>query len=239
MSAIDTTSANFSPAPQPASHRPKRGTAALIVGAVLVGTGFLTAASGGALLAIFGDGHAVSSGEHLVSTSTSAVVTDLGHIDNIRGVEFLTGSPTLHISAENIADSGVFVGVGPTDDVERYLDGVATERVTDFELSPFYLDTRRDEGGAIAEAPGEQAFWAASAESSNEAQLTWEIEEGNYEIVVMNADGSSGVLTSADIGASLPTSTGLWIFVLGIGTLFMVAGGAFLFAGVRADQNKI
>ena len=244
MSTIDTTTGNIGPnqppfPPPPAAVRQRRGTAAFVVGAVLVCSGFLTAASGGALWALFGDGQVVSSGAHLVSTSTSAVVTDLGHVDNIRGVEFLTGSPTMHISAENIHDTGVFVGVGPTADVERYLDGVALDRVTDFELSPFYLDTVRDEGSAIAQAPGEQAFWAASAESSNEAQLTWEIDEGTYEIVVMNADGSSGVVTNAEIGASLPTSSALWIFVLSIGILMMVAGGGFLYAGARADESKV
>jgi hypothetical protein len=239
-----TTDTTFSsPAPQPfpappVPARPKRGTAAIVVGAVLVGSGFLTAASGGALLAVFGGGQAVSSGEHAISTSTSAVVADLGHIDDIHGFEFLTGSPTLHISAENVTEKGVFVGVGPTAEVNRYLDGVAIEEVRDLDLSPFHLDTIRDEGSVVAQAPGEQDFWAAAAESSNTADLNWQIEEGDYEIVVMNADGSAGVLTSASIGASLPTSTGLWILVLTIGVLIMAGGGALIYAGVRQGRPQ-
>lgn len=240
-----TTDTTFSsPAPQPfpappAPAQPKRGTAAIIVGSVLVVSGFLTAASGGAMLTIFGGGEAITSGEHVLTTSTSALVSDLGHIDNMQGFEFLTGSPTLHITAENVSEDGVFVGVGPKADVDNYLDGVAIDEVRDLDLAPFHLETIRHDGSAVAQAPGEQDFWAAAAESSNTAELAWEIEEGNYEIVVMNADGSAGVLTSASIGASLPTSTGLWILVLSIGALIMAGGGALIYAGVRQGKIKI
>ena len=68
--------------------------AAVVLGVVVAVSGFLTALSGAALLALFGGGHAVASGDHIVSTPTSAIVADLGHIDNIRGFEPLTGSPT-------------------------------------------------------------------------------------------------------------------------------------------------
>ena len=221
--------------PAPAGHQ--RGTAAIIVGTVLAASGFLTAVSGGVLLAMFGDGRPISSDAHTISTSSSAIVSDIGHIQNVQGWEFLTGSPTLHISAQNVTDSGVFVGVGPADDVERYLDNVATERVVDLELSPFDLRTRTDGGSATAEAPGAQSFWVATAESTNEAELSWALEAGDYEIVVMNADGTAGIITSAEIGASLPSSTGLWILVTVIGLLIMLGGAAAIVVGTRQGRT--
>lgn len=221
--------------PAPAGHQ--RGTAAIIVGTVLAASGFLTAVSGGVLLAMFGDGRPISSDAHTISTSSSAIVSDIGHIQNVQGWEFLTGSPTLHISAQNVTDSGVFVGVGPADDVERYLDNVATERVVDLELSPFDLRTRTDGGSATAEAPGAQTFWVAAAESTNEAELSWALEAGDYEIVVMNADGTAGIITSAEIGASLPSSTGLWILVTVIGLLIMLGGAAAIVVGTRQGRT--
>ena len=221
--------------PAPAGHQ--RGTAAIIVGTVLAASGFLTAVSGGVLLAMFGDGRPISSDAHTISTSSSAIVSDIGHIQNVQGWEFLTGSPTLHISAQNVTDSGVFVGVGPADDVERYLDNVATERVVDLELSPFDLRTRTDGGSATAEAPGAQTFWVAAAESTNEAELSWALEAGDYEIVVMNADGSAGIITAAEIGASLPSSTGLWILVTVIGLLIMLGGAAAIVVGTRQGRT--
>ena len=80
---------------------------------------------------------------------------------------------------------------------------------------------------------GAQDFWVASDESSSHAQITWAIEDGSYEIVVMNADGTAGVVSAADFGASLPTSTGLWLVVLGLGIASMVGGTALLIVGVR------
>ena len=234
----DNYSAPQSPYPAPPAPAVRqRGTAAIIVGTVLAASGFLTAVSGGVLLAMFGDGRPISSDAHTISTSSSAIVSDIGHIENIHGWEFLTGSPTLHISAQNVTDSGVFVGVGPADDVERYLDNVATERVVDLELSPFDLRTRTDGGSATAEAPGAQTFWVAAAESTNEAELSWALEAGDYEIVVMNADGTAGIITSAEIGASLPSSTGLWILVTVIGLLIMLGGAAAIVVGTRQGRT--
>lgn len=237
---MTTTNDNDAPAPFPAAPvpvQPRHSTAAIVVGTVLAASGFLTAVSGGVLLAMFGDGQPINSGEHTISTAHSAVVSDIGHIDNLHGWEFLTGSPTLHISAQNVTDSGVFVGVGPTDDVERYLDDVAVDRVVDLELSPFDLRTRTDNGSVNAEPPAHESFWVASSESFDEAGMSWALAEGDYEIVVMNADGSAGVITSAEIGASLPTSAGLWILVTAIGLLIMLGGGAVIFAGTR--QGKL
>jgi len=224
------------PAPQP---QPKRGTAAIIVGSVILGSGFLTAVSGGVMLGMFGDGQVLGSGSHTVSTASSAIVADLGRIDDLSGLEFLTGSPTLHVTAENVTDAGVFVGVGPTQDVEDYLQDVTIERVSDLELAPFRLDTITDQGSSVASAPGEQEFWVgsgvSSVESLSQAQLAWEIEDGRYEVVIMNADGSAGVSTLAEIGASLPTSAGIWTLVLGIGIALMIGGGALLYVGMRQD----
>ena len=56
----------------PPVSSPKRATGWIIVGAVIIVSGFLTAISGGALLALFGSDRVLSSGEHRVSTPTSA-----------------------------------------------------------------------------------------------------------------------------------------------------------------------
>lgn len=248
MSTIDSTIGPTSapqpfPAPPPAP-KPHNGgrVVAIVLGVVIAVSGFLTAVSGAALLAVFGGGHAIVSGDHIVSTPTSAIVADLGHIDNIRGFEPLTGSPTLQFTAQNLNGSGVFVGVGRTADVERYLDGVAIDRVTDLDIAPFRLDVVRDEGSGTAGAPAAQDFWVASARSGTEpraeAELSWAIDEGDYEVVVMNADGTSAVLADVTIGTSLPTSTGLWIVVIGIGVLVLVGGTALIVVGARSNGRR-
>jgi hypothetical protein len=52
---------------------------------VIIVSGFLTAVSGGALLALFGSDRVLSSGQHQVSTPTSALVADLGRVTDIDG----------------------------------------------------------------------------------------------------------------------------------------------------------
>ena len=114
----------------------------IIVGAVIIVSGFLTAISGGALLALFGSDRVLNSGEHRVSTPTTALVADLGRITDVDGFQYVMGSPTLHVTAENDAEGPIFIGIGRADEVDRYLAGVSTDRVTDLETVPVRTEHR-------------------------------------------------------------------------------------------------
>ena len=221
--------------PPPVSH-PKRSTGWIVVGRVIIVSGFLTAISGGALLALFGSDRVLSSGQHQVSTPTSALVADLGRITDIDGFQYLTGSPTLHVTADNEADGPIFIGIGRADEVDRYLAGVSTDRVTDLEPSPFELDSVRHDGSGIPGTPAGQNIWVASSTSSD-AELTWEIRDGHYEVVMMNADGSANVQAQTRIGVSLQDSTALWSLVIGGGLVIMVIGGVVVIAASRRGSN--
>ncbi|HZM68157.1 MAG TPA: hypothetical protein VFC16_17865 [Nakamurella sp.] len=216
---------------------PRRTVAWIVVGTVIIVIGFLTAISGGVLLALFGSGKALSTVEHPVSTSTSALIGDLGTITDTSGFEYVTGAPTLHVSADSAGRGAVFVGVGPAEEVQRYLAGVATDRVTDFEMSPFSIDVSRQPGSKVPGAPEEQKFWVASAQSTTGAELAWQIQDGHYQVVIMNADGSADVHTQARIGVSLPDSFGIWMVVLAAGVVFMVIGTAVVIGSSRRENT--
>ena len=221
--------------PPPVSH-PKRSTGWIVVGAVIIISGFLTAISGGALLALFGSDRVLSSGQHQVSTPTTALVADLGRITDIDDFQYVTGSPTLHVTADNNAEGPIFIGIGRADEVDRYLAGVATDRVTDLELSPLELNSVRHAGSGIPRAPAEQNIWVASSTSSD-AELSWEIRDGHYEVVMMNADGSANVQAQTRIGVSLQDSTALWSLVIVVGVVIMVIGGVVVIAASRRGSN--
>jgi hypothetical protein len=221
----------YQPPMPPVADRARRSTAALVIGAIIVVSGLLTAISGGALLALFGAGNVLSSGSHVVSTPTTALVADMGTITNTTGFEFVTGTPTLHLSADSFGGEPVFVGVAPADDVARYLSGAAIDRVSDLDLSPFHLSTVGQNGANNVGAPAEQNFWVASAQSATGADLDWAIQDGHYQLVIMNADGSANVHTTASVGVSLPSSSGLWILVISIGGVFIVVGGILMAIG--------
>ena len=221
--------------PPPVSH-PKRSTGWIVVGAVLIISGFLTAISGGALLALFGSDRVLSSGQHQVSTPTTALVADLGRVTDIDDFQYVTGSPTLHVTADNNAEGPIFIGIGRADEVDRYLAGVATDRVTDLELSPLELNSVRHDGSGSPGAPAEQNIWVASSTSSD-AELSWEIRDGHYEVVIMNADGSANVQAQTRIGVSLQDSTALSSLVIGAGVVIMVIGAGVVVAASRRGLN--
>jgi hypothetical protein len=152
------------------------------------------------------------------STPTYAIVSESADIDDDggeRALDVFLG--TVRISSES--DSPVFVGIGPADEVTRYLGGVERDVIDDLDQSgdPEYL---RQSGGAPSGRPGDETFWAASTTGSGVRTLDWEPEDGDWQAVVMNEDGSRGVSSELSIGAELDSI--LWI---GIGLL--VAGALF------------
>ena len=60
---------------------------------------------------------------------------------------------TIRVRATSPDGTPLFVGVARTADVERYLQGVAHEQVTDFDADPFRTQTRPVAGGAPRGAP--------------------------------------------------------------------------------------
>ncbi len=97
----------------------------------------------------------------------------------------------------------VFAGVAPTADVRRYLRGAPHDLVTDIDYSPFQADYRRLSGDRRPERPGAQRFWAASTQGAGRQTLTWDVEDGDWSVVVMNADASRGVDADVKAGAEV------------------------------------
>jgi hypothetical protein len=123
-------------------------------------------------------------------------------------------------------DSDMFVGIGPSADVDRYMTGVDHTVITDFRT-----DSMEDAaGGAPASAPGTQDFWVASSTGPGARTLTWAPDDGSWTVVVMNADGRPGIDVRADLGARVPALPWIGVGLLVAGAVF-AAGGALLIAG--------
>jgi hypothetical protein len=132
----------------------------------------------------------------------------------------------------------LFVGIGPDDDVDRYLGGVAHDELLDFDGDDPQFDLH--EGGAPSTPPGEQNFWVAESQGSGEQALTWDAEFGRWTAVVMNADAAPGIDVEADAGVKLDWAiwAGLGMFVVG---LLMTVGAAvvILLIGRRASRDSM
>ncbi|WP_326836215.1 hypothetical protein VSH64_15035 [Amycolatopsis rhabdoformis] len=198
---------------QPQRRSPAR-IAVIVISVVVLVIGVCLAVGGGVLLLVFGSGGSLKSGTHAVSTPTAAVVTDTAQITDTSRLTRALGDPSVSVHASGGNGSGLFIGIGPAADVDRYLTGVAIEQARDFNLDPFALDAVRRDGTALASPPATQPFWVASGATD----VTWPITDGDYRAVVMNADGTPGVDSRLAVDLNLPGLFGyaLWFFIAGL-----------------------
>jgi len=121
----------------------------------------------------------------------------------------------------------LFIGIGPEAAVAKYLGNVDHASVQDIDFDPFRVTYLPIAGGAPQGSPTEQGFWAASASGVGTQTLTWKVRDGDWSVVLMNADGSRGVTADIDLGAKL--SFLLWVAIgLLIGGVLVVGGSTAL-----------
>ena len=178
----------------------------IIVGAVLALTGLIVGGGGAAVLATIGSDGTVNSGEQSFSTSGAALISSSADLRRPGEVSDIVGDPRVRMSVDATpgATSGVFVGVGPAKDVERYLAAAPIDEVTDFDVDPFKMKHHPRTGSATPAPPSQQDFWVAQSTGAASAKLDWKAGDGEYRMVVMNADGSRGVRTQGDVSVTIP-----------------------------------
>jgi hypothetical protein len=124
----------------------------------------------------------------------------------------------------------LFVGVGPRDSVDAYLARVEHDVVVDVDFHDTDLEDadvryRRQAGSSPPADPAAQPFWAATASGPGTQTLTWEVAEGTWAVIVMNADGSRPVAADLSFGAKVGA-----VFPIAIGLL--AGGGVLLLVGI-------
>ena len=132
----------------------------------------------------------------------------------------------VRIRGESPGAKMLFIGIGPEAAVAKYLGSVAHASVQDIDFDPFRVRYLSIAGGAPQAPPTEQHFWAASASGVGTQTLTWKVHDGDWSVVLMNADGSRGVVADIDLGAKL--SFLLWV------AIGLLVGGALVVAGSTA-----
>ena len=134
----------------------------------------------------------------------------------------------------------MFVGIARTTDVERYLDDVPYTTVHDVDAGPFETfnaDYTRHAGRRHPASPEHADIWVASNQGTGTRTVDWKFEEGDWSVVVMNADGSLGVDADVSAGANVPFLDELGWTALGSGSFALVAGIALLVLGIRRPKD--
>jgi Domain of unknown function (DUF4389) len=207
------------PSPEPRSGGTAGRVALIVVGTIAGIVAFALLVGGCALVVVDrtqrdDDGFLMSPSEEF-STPTYAVVSESADLDT-SGAEWAldTFLGTVRVRSDS-DEQRVFVGIGPAAEVDAYLDGVEHDVVTDFKDEPHYT---RVTGGAPSRPPGAEQFWAESATGAGEVTVDWKPEDGQWRVVLMNADVARGVSSDMSIGAELDS-------VLWIGVGMLLAGG--------------
>jgi hypothetical protein len=221
---------------QPTRRRPLGGgqIAMIVVGSIvaLLGLGLL---GGGVAVAAAGhsrDGAGyLTTGPAEVSTTAYAVTAPNLGID-VRGPDEayardLLGTVRIRATGSD-PTRPVFIGIAPTADVQRYLDGVGHDEISDIDVDPVRVEYAEHAGGAPEVAPGEQTFWEDSDSGTGTRTLEWQLATGDWTVVVMNAAGTPGVQADLDLGGTLPVLRGITIALFVAGGLLVLGGAALI-----------
>ena len=163
------------------------------------------------------------------SVDTFAITSERLRV-HIDGVDELTPSSLLgdgRVTVESRNESQVFVGIAASDWVETYLDGVA--RTTMVPVRAFEerrLPVCESTGGHTpSAAPAWVPIWTTYSQGHGRQVITWPFEEGDWTVVIMNADGSRGLDVTVDAGA---TFSGIRLLL----SALLIAAGVFLLFGL-------
>jgi hypothetical protein len=209
----------------------------IVLGSVALLLAVASLAGGGAALWATGERDSagfLTTDTHGLATDGHALVSDSFEISDPPGwmAERLA---TVRVEAR--AANRVFLGIGPAAEVDRYLSGVRHSEITDVEDDPFSVEYRRIEGSREPDAPAGQGFWRVQAEGQGTQTVTWPVEEGEWSVVAMNADGSRAVAVDASFGAKVSALGWIAFGLITAGGLLLVTGAGLVYLGARRPRR--
>ncbi|MEU7837686.1 MULTISPECIES: DUF4389 domain-containing protein [unclassified Nonomuraea] len=219
--------------PAPAAHIPVRHGAGSIVaitmGALLafgaIGTAAAGTASGLLDRARSSDGF-VATNAGRVTTATYALTTEQIAVSGL-GVDFLRDLVgRVRVEAKGTS-TPLFVGIARRADADSYLNGVAHDQIT--RGTGDDIGYQHHPGGRPDTLPGSKTFWAASGSGN----LEWDVQPGDWTVVIMNADGTSPVAADLKLAATLPWLAGLTAGLFIAAVVLLLSGTTLILIGVR------
>jgi hypothetical protein len=228
--------------PPQAAARPSGWTggrvAALVIGSLLALFALVLVGAGGTGVwadLTQRDAGYVTTGVHEFSTSGSALATEPTHLGS-PGVGWLyspglLGKVRIRVTPVSSAQA-LFVGIGRSSEVDRYLAGVNHTVISDF----FGNKVQAVGGGTPRSAPGTQHFWVASSTGPGSRTLKWDPHGGSWTVVVMKANARPGIGVRADLGTRMPAVLWIAIGLLAAGAVFLAGGGLLIAGAIRGRR---
>ena len=196
----------------------------IVFGAIILLVALALIAAGGTLVWL---DKAHSESEGFITTNTIylerasyAITTEPAEIDFEIEIEpwwFVDGHDIATIKVQGSSEDSskqIFIGIADEADVQAYLNSVNYDEISEFRVSPFRVYYTNHPGSSAPAAPTSQTFWIISEYGPGTQTLEWEVETGNWVLVLMNTDGSVGTDLNGVVGIKVP-----WIFGVGLGIL--------------------
>lgn len=209
---------------------------AAVIGVPVVIGSFALAVAGGIALVVPDDDGWISTGPVRMGTDAVALVGQDIEIDF--GEHFTDGRTFVgweaipaRIQVDSRNGKSVFVGIANQADAAVYLGGVAIDRVSSFDHDPRFDHVN---GVFAATPPADLGIWEAS---SIDGTLDWDVRDGDWAIVALNADGSPGVDVALTGSARVPFLGVLGVVLIALGLVGMTAGGFLTYYGVRRVRD--
>jgi hypothetical protein len=142
---------------------------------------------------------------------------------------------TIRVTGSSKLPAPVFVGIGPTARVSKYLSGVPRDRVTSIDLGAGSVQYDHVNGTALPAPPEEQSFWVAKTAGTGSRTLEWALQEGDWAVVIMNADASAPVVADVTLGARFGVIYPLVAGLTAAGVVLLAIGATLLVVGTRRE----
>ncbi|WP_460669510.1 DUF4389 domain-containing protein, partial [Kocuria himachalensis] len=150
-----------------------------------------------------------------------------------------------------VPDQAIFIGIAEASDVSTYLRDVPQSPLGDVSWNaagprPGSLswsddddDQRTTAGTRVPADPATQDIWVASASGAGTQELTFDLQPGQWSLVVLNADATRPVWVDLQAGARTEVLGPLGTGLLSAGLIGLVAGIPLLLLGTRGLGRDI
>jgi len=143
------------------------------------------------------------------------------------------GELRIQVTATGPAEP-VFVAIAPAAAVSRYLSGVSYTTVAAFGDQ----GVAKHPGIAVPAPPAAAVDWSARAEGTGPQTLRWTARTGDWMVIVMNPDGSSGVRVRTEVGVSAPALPWLATRLLVAGVIAGLLAAGLILIPVRLVTGR-
>ena len=190
------------------------------------------------------DGYIMTGVERLQSNSYAIVFEDIDiniDDDSERIAQRFSNLVTFKMTAEsNTPGEEVFIGLIQDNSAQGFLEDVEYDRLVgrNWEYDPWssnfpdYTLVHSD-GTRAAVTPLVLSSWIEHASGQGEQTITWNPVEGNYWVIVMNADGSAGVDADFQMGVKTPLLKSIGDILLTAGLAIGLIGAYLVYIAVN------